>query len=58
MYNRSVIWASRPKNTEFRLVFATNWCFFGKTEGSPFDFDPKFEKKLKSIKTSITDYYI
>jgi hypothetical protein len=25
--NRAVIWALRPKNTEFQVVLATNKCF-------------------------------
>jgi hypothetical protein len=33
MYNRSGIWASRPRNTDLWPVFSYKLAFFCKTEG-------------------------
>jgi hypothetical protein len=53
MCNRSKIWALRPRNTVFQLVFATNWRFSVKLK-APLDFEPKF-KSFKTHKNLYTE---
>jgi hypothetical protein len=43
MYNYSRMWKSRPRNMEFRLVFATNRRFSLEPWLTPIDFEQKFE---------------
>jgi hypothetical protein len=57
MYNRSRIWVSRPRNTEFRPVFGTYLCFLGKLKVLVLDFEPKFDF-LKPVKFYIYDHYV
>ena len=58
MYNRSGIRASRPRNTEFRSVFVTNWHFSVKPKANAFGFWAKILNFLRPTKSYIQDHYV